>query len=38
MTLPPALPGTGRVAIGLGEAVLNASAIDYFTGGRLPET
>jgi hypothetical protein len=39
MTLPQAFPGprAGR-DLGVGESVLNVSAIDYFTGGRLPET
>jgi hypothetical protein len=39
MTLPQAFPGprAGR-DLGVGESVLNAAAVDYFTGGRLPET
>lgn len=24
--------------LGVGESVLNVAAVDYFTGGRLPET
>jgi hypothetical protein len=39
MTLPQAVPGhrAGR-DLGVGESVPNVAAVDYFTGGRLPET
>jgi hypothetical protein len=39
MTLAQAFPGyrVGR-DLGVGESVLNVAAVDYFTGGRLPET
>jgi hypothetical protein len=39
MTLPQAFPGPrAGLGLGVGESVLNAAAVDHFTGGWLPET